>query len=163
MSSKYNRRRTVAPGSPFTRADWPDGGVTCGIDCGGVDRDVVGNVAVACGDGDRFEMLGGGGGGAIGFAGSALSGRIGAAASAFGTAGDAGIARPSLDVATLIFLWLTRIPKCAMSALSTFRTVCFGDTSSVVRMCISSTEPVPLATIRAEMTPGRVASNSSAR
>ena len=40
----------------------------------------------------------------------------------------------SFDVATLIFLWLTRMPRCAMSALSTFRTVCLGVTSSVVRM-----------------------------
>ena len=157
------RALAAASALPLTRAGCPDGGVTCGIDCGGVARIVVVDGAAACGDGDRFEMLGAGVGGAIGFAGSDLSGRVGTATSPFGGVCAAGIARPSLDVATLIFLWLTRIPRCAISALSTFRTVCFGDTSSVVRMCISSTEPVPLATIRAEMTPGRVANSSSAR
>src|SRR5688572_17844223 len=69
----------------------------------------------------------------------------------------------SLVVATLIFLWLTRIPRCAISALSTLRTVCFGDTASLVSRWISSTEPVGPATTRTLITPGSVASNSSAR
>jgi hypothetical protein len=55
------------------------------------------------------------------------------------------------------------MPRCAISALSTLRTVCFGVTSVVVSRWISSTAPVSLATIRAAMMPGRVASNSSAR
>ena len=44
-------------------------------------------------------------------------------------------------MATEIFLWLTRIPNCASSALSTFRTVCFADTSVVVKTCTSDTSP----------------------
>src|SRR5688500_3813262 len=68
----------------------------------------------------------------------------------------------STDVATEIFRWSTRIPRCAISALSTLRTVCFGVTSVVVNRWISSTAPVSLATIRAAMIPGGVASNSSA-
>src|SRR3712207_4148984 len=43
------------------------------------------------------------------------------------------------------------------------RTVCFGPTSVVVRMWISSTAPVSPAMIFAEITPGNVESNSSAR
>jgi hypothetical protein len=53
--------------------------------------------------------------------------------------------------------------RCAISALSTLRTVCFGDTSAVVSTWISSTAPVSLATMRTATTPGSVASNSSAR
>src|SRR5690242_8303895 len=127
MSSKYNRR---------PRAACPDGGVTVGIDCGGVTRGELTTpppaavvaaadaaAADASGEGDRFEMLGG----AIVLACSDLSARIPApfGRSAFGTGAACGTARPSLDVATLIFLWLTRIPRCAISALSTLRTVCF--------------------------------------
>ena len=100
---------------------------------------------------------------AIGLRCSVFSALNGVCSCGFGGTGVLGSARPSLDVATLIFLWLTRIPRCAISALSTFLTVCFADTSSVVRTWISSTEPVPLATMRAEMTPGSVDSNSSAR
>src|SRR6478672_4772223 len=44
-----------------------------------------------------------------------------------------------------------------------FRTVCFGVTSDVVSTWISSTAPLSLAMIRAAITPGNVASNSSAR
>src|SRR5690349_11879261 len=44
-----------------------------------------------------------------------------------------------------------------------FRTVCFGVTSDVVNTWISSTAPLSLAMIRAAITPGSVASNSSAR
>jgi hypothetical protein len=69
----------------------------------------------------------------------------------------------SSDVATEIFLWLTRIPRCAIKALSTLRTVCFGVTSSVVSKCISSTAPLLPAIMRAEITPGSVARRSSAR
>ena len=50
-----------------------------------------------------------------------------------------------------------------MSALSTLRTVCFGVTSVVVNKWISSTVPLEVATMRAEITPGNVASSSSAR
>ena len=75
---------------------------------------------------------------------------------------NASAAGPSL-VATLIFLWLTRIPRCASSALSTLRTVCFGDTSVVVRMCTSDTSPVGPLTMRTFRTPGSVCNSSSAR
>src|SRR5215216_1603031 len=44
-----------------------------------------------------------------------------------------------------------------------FRTVCFGVTSDVVNTWISSTAPLSLAMIRAAITPGSVASSSSAR
>jgi hypothetical protein len=59
-------------------------------------------------------------------------------------------------VATEIFRWSTRIPKCAISALSIFRTVCFGVTSADVSTWISSTAPVSLAMILAAITPGNV-------
>src|SRR5215203_1960717 len=55
------------------------------------------------------------------------------------------------------------MPRCAMSALSMFRTVCFGVTSDVVSTWISSTAPLSLAMMRAAITPGSVANNSSAR
>jgi hypothetical protein len=98
MSSKYKRR---------PRAACPEGGVTVGIACGGVERDVLPVVAPvgaagaadANGDGDRFDMLGG----AIVLDCSVLSARIPFVTSAFGT-GACGTGRPSLDVATLIFL-----------------------------------------------------------
>jgi hypothetical protein len=68
----------------------------------------------------------------------------------------------SFVIATEIFLWLTRIPRCASSALSTLRTVDFGCTSSLVSRWISSTAPDGAATMRALTTPGRVSSSSSA-
>src|SRR5688572_32062507 len=55
------------------------------------------------------------------------------------------------------------MPRCAIKALSMFRTVCFGVTSDVVNTWISSTAPLSLAMIRAAITPGSVANNSSAR
>src|SRR5579872_5437948 len=55
------------------------------------------------------------------------------------------------------------MPRCASNALSTFRTVCFGLTSALVRRCTSLTAPLSLATIRAANTPGSVTNNSSAR
>src|SRR5215213_3636250 len=55
------------------------------------------------------------------------------------------------------------MPRCAISALSMFRTVCFGVTSAVVSTWISSTAPLSLAMIRAAITPGSVARSSSAR
>src|SRR6188472_3514262 len=75
---------------------------------------------------------------------------------------NASAAGPSL-VATLIFLWLTRIPRCASNALSTLRTVCFGDTSVVVNTCTSDTSPEAPETIRTFNTPGSVCNSSSAR
>src|SRR6476659_2573335 len=74
----------------------------------------------------------------------------------------ASAAGPSL-VATEIFLWLTRIPTFASSALSTLRTVCFGDTSVVVNTCTSLTSPVGPGTMRTFNTPGSVTNSSSAR
>src|SRR5674476_575735 len=73
----------------------------------------------------------------------------------------ASAAGPSL-VATEIFLWLTRIPSCARSALSTLRTVCFGDTHVVVSTCTSDTSPVGPEMIRTFRTPGSVPNSSSA-
>src|SRR6185437_7823157 len=54
------------------------------------------------------------------------------------------------------------MPRCASSALSTLRTVCFGFTSALVSKCTSLTAPLSLATIRAASTPGSVTNNSSA-
>ena len=74
-------------------------------------------------------------------------------------------ARPGSDEdATEIFRWSTRIAKCAISALSMFRTVCFGVYSAVVR----TGTPRPLrrsenVMILADFTPGKVVSSSSAR
>jgi len=55
------------------------------------------------------------------------------------------------------------MPRCAISALSMFRTVCFGVYSAVVRTWISSTSPFGDATIFADLMPGKVVSSSSAR
>ena len=65
-------------------------------------------------------------------------------------------------VATEIFRWSIFIPKCAISALSTFRTVCFGGTSALVSTWIASNCPFPLVTIRELITPANDDSSSSA-
>jgi hypothetical protein len=76
--------------------------------------------------------------------------------------GTASAGRSEL-AATEIFRWSTRIPRCAINALSMLRTVCFGVYSDVVSTWISSTAPFDDATIFADNTPGSVVNNSSAR
>jgi hypothetical protein len=78
---------------------------------------------------------------------------VGAFAFAFALAFNPSASARSTVVATEIFMWLTRIPRWAINALSTFRTVCLGPTESVVRRWISSTVPVGPATIRAATHP----------
>ena len=106
ISSKYRRRRLsrselgAAAGRSIARPDA----------CSPVDGTLV-NIGMLLGDGSV---------GAAAAGAEALVGRRRAPSPIRGGR------CPSSDVATEIFLWLTRIPRFAISALSTFRTVCLA-------------------------------------
>ena len=69
----------------------------------------------------------------------------------------------SSDVATEIFLWLTRMPKMRDQRALHVPHGLLRRHFRLVRMWISSTAPFVPATMRAEITPGSVPKSSSAR
>src|SRR5881296_3201119 len=71
--------------------------------------------------------------------------------------------RTSAVCATLILRWSIRIPSCAISADSMFRTTRFASRSLWVRTWISLTSPCGVTTTRADSTPVRLVSRFSTR